>query len=129
MTSWQSNKHLINFNFPPEKIALGALTRAARSSRGPRVLNRDETVLNSSFVISPIHKIYVAVIACPPFFSLSYLSIPSLSLNTQEEKALRSGLTSPVALEGGITGLSFLNLTPLLITCWLSLLAPSRVLS
>lgn len=32
-------------------------------------------------------------------------------------------------IEAGIRGLSSLNLTPLLITCWISLLAPHRVLS
>lgn len=47
---------------------------------------------------------------------------------------LSSGL-SPVGpyltpgIEGGITGLSSPNLTSLLITCQISLLAPSRVLS
>lgn len=40
-----------------------------------------------------------------------------------------ASLTSPVALDGGITGLTSLNLTPLLITCRISRLAPRGVLS
>lgn len=61
---------------------------------------------------------------------LASLSLPHLlpPLVLQREKGVGS-LTSPVALDGGITGLTTLNLTPLLITCRISRLAPRGVLS
>lgn len=72
------------------------------------------------FFSSPLLSIFIRL-----FFNPTSVSVSQCS----------GGKGSPVGpyltrgIGGGITGLSSLNLTPLLITCRISLLAPSGVLS
>lgn len=74
---------------------------------------------------TPKTKLMHSCADSPPCRSLT----SCLSLAPRRGMWVGASLTSPVALDGGITGLTSLNLTPLLITCRISRLAPRGVLS
>lgn len=78
---------------------------------------------------SPLYN--VSVLLTHPSLSLNPTSL-SLPLSLSQRSGGKGSPVRPYltrGIGGGIKGLSSLNLTPLLITCRISLLAPSRVLS
>lgn len=86
---------------------------------------------NADYNVSLLNPYFFPLHVVPCLSVLPFcLSVPVCCVREfSESKGSPVGPYLTCGTGGGITGLSSLNLTPLLITCWISLLAPGGVLS